>query len=112
MVEDLDLFCLAQENNKKGVDKPPPLCYNKEKTERKEKMIVMTPNRLDVTLDSKEEKIIQDCVYVLKSIQEKMYEFNCSVLENINGETITDGGIDDILADLNVLIGAIEMYDK
>lgn len=75
-------------------------------------MIVMTPNRLDVTLDSKEEKAIKDCMYVLTSIQEKMYEFNCDVLENINGETVTDGGIDDILADLKVLIGAIEMYNK
>lgn len=41
MVEDLDLFCLAQENNKRGLTNPLPLCYNKEKTERKEKMDTM-----------------------------------------------------------------------
>lgn len=75
-------------------------------------MIVMTPNRLDITLDSKEEKIIKDCILVLTSIQEKMYEFNCDVLADINGETITDGEIDDILADLNTLIRTVEMYNK
>lgn len=75
-------------------------------------MIVMTPNRLDVTLDSKEEKAIKDCMHVLTSIQEKMYEFNCDVLADINRETITDGGIDDILADLNTLIRTVEMYNK
>lgn len=75
-------------------------------------MIVMTPNRLDVTLDLKEEKVIKDCMYVLTSIQEKMYEFNCDVLADVNGETITDGEIDDILADLNTLIRTVEMYNK
>ena len=75
-------------------------------------MNVMTPNRLDVTLDSKEEKIIKDCTYVLISIQDKMHEFCCDTLADVNGETITDGEIDDILADLNTLIRAVEMYDK
>lgn len=75
-------------------------------------MIVMTPNRLDVTLDSKEEKTIKDCMYVLTSIQEKMHEFNCSILADVNGETVTEGGIDDILADLNVFIRVVEMYDE
>lgn len=75
-------------------------------------MIVMTPNRLDVTLDSKEEKAIKECMLVLTSIQEKMYEFDCSILADVNGETLTYGGIDDILADLNTLIHAIEMYDE
>ena len=75
-------------------------------------MIVMTPNRLDVTLDSKEEKIIKECMNVLTSIQEKMYEFNCDTLVDVNGETITDGEIDDILADLNTLIYVTEMYDQ
>lgn len=75
-------------------------------------MIVMTPNRLDVTLDSKEEEIIKDCTCVLISIQERMHEFNCDTLADINGETVTDGEIDDILADLNTLIRAIEMYNK
>lgn len=74
-------------------------------------MIVRTPNRLDVTLDSKEEKAIKDCMLVLTSIQEKMYEFNCSILADINGETITDGEIDDILADLQRLLRVVEMYD-
>lgn len=75
-------------------------------------MIVMTPNRLNVTFDSKEEKIIKDCKYVLISIQERMHEFCCDTLADANGETITDGEIDDIRAGLNTLIHAIEIYDK
>ena len=39
-------------------------------------MNVFTPNKLEVTLDSKEEKVIKDCMLVLTSIQGKMYEFN------------------------------------
>lgn len=75
-------------------------------------MNVFTPNKLDVTLDSKEEKAIKDCMYVLRSIQEKMYEFNCCILADVNGQTVTDGEIDDILADLDVLFYAVEMYDE
>ena len=75
-------------------------------------MIIMTPNRLDVTLDSKEEKAIGDCMDTLVSIQQRMYEFNCDVLADVNGETITDGEIDDILADLKTLLRVVEMYNK
>lgn len=75
-------------------------------------MNVFTPNKLDVTLDSKEENAIKECVYVLRSIQEKMYEFNCSILADVNGQTVTDGEIDDIIADLDVLFYAVEMYDE
>ena len=75
-------------------------------------MNVFTPNKLEVTLDSKEEKVIKDCMLVLTSIQGKMYEFNCDVLADINGETITDGEIDDILADFETLLHAVEMYGK
>ena len=74
-------------------------------------MKVYTPSKLEITLDSKEEKTIGDCINTLVSIQEKMYEFNCSILADINGETITDGEIDDILADLQRLLRVIEMYD-
>lgn len=74
-------------------------------------MKVYTPSKLEITLDSKEEKAIEDCVNTLVSIQEKMYEFNCSILADINGETITDGEIDDITADLNRLLQVVEMYD-
>lgn len=74
-------------------------------------MKVYTPSKLEITLDSKEEKAIGDCINTLVSIQEKMYEFNCSILADINGETITDGEIDDILADLQRLLRVVEMYD-
>ena len=74
-------------------------------------MKVYTPNKLEVTLDSKEEKTIGDCMDTLVSIQDKMYKFNCSILADINGETITDGEIDDILADLKRLLQVVEMYD-
>lgn len=40
-----------------------------------------------------------------------MHEFNCSILADINGETITDGEIDDIFADLQRLLRVVEMYD-
>ena len=74
-------------------------------------MKVYTPNRLDVTLSSQEEDTIKNCMDTLVSIQEKMYEFNCSVLADINGETIPDGGIEDILADFRRLLQVVEMYD-
>lgn len=74
-------------------------------------MNVYTPSRLDVTLNPQEEKAIKDCMDILVSIQKKMYEFNCSILADINGETITDGEIDDILADLKRLLQVVEMYD-
>lgn len=74
-------------------------------------MKVYTPSKLEITLDSKEEKAIEDCILVLTSIQEKMYEFNCSILADINGETITDGEIEDILADFQRLLQVVEMYD-
>lgn len=74
-------------------------------------MNVFTPNKLDVTLYQKEEKAIQDCMYTLISIQDEMTKFNCSILADINGETITHGEIDDILADLERLLHVVEMYD-
>ena len=74
-------------------------------------MKVYTPNRLDVTLSLQEEDAIKNCMDILVSIQEKMYEFNCSILADINGETITDGEIDDILADFKRLLQVVEMYD-
>lgn len=74
-------------------------------------MKVYTPSKLEITLDSKEEKAIGDCIDTLVSIQEKMHEFNCSILADINGETITDGEIDDIFADLQRLLRVVEMYD-
>ena len=74
-------------------------------------MKVITPNRLDVTLNSQEEKAIKDCMDILVSIQDQMYKFNCSIFADINGETITDGEIDDILADLKRLLQVVEMYD-
>ena len=75
-------------------------------------MNIYTPSKLEVTLNSQEEKIIQDCMNTLVSIQEKMYEFNCSILADYNGETVTDGEIDDILTDLNTLIHVVEMYNE
>lgn len=74
-------------------------------------MKVYTPNRLDVTLSLQEEDAIKNCMDILVSIQEKMYEFNCSILADINGETITDGEIDDILTDFKRLLQVVEMYD-
>jgi len=75
-------------------------------------MNIFTPNKLEVTLNSQEEKVIKDCIDTLVSIQEKMYEFNCDVLADFNGETITDGEIDDILADLKTLLHVVEMYEE
>lgn len=74
-------------------------------------MKVYTPSRLNVTLSSQEEDAIKNCMDTLVSIQEKMYEFNCSILADINGETITDGEIEDILADFQRLLQVVEMYD-
>lgn len=74
-------------------------------------MNVYTPSRLDVTLSPQEEKAIKDCMDILVSIQKKMYEFNCDTLADVNGETVTDGEIDDILADLKRLLQVVEMYD-
>lgn len=74
-------------------------------------MNVYTPSRLDVTLNLQEEKAIKDCMDTLILIQDKMYKFNCSILADINGETITDGEIDDILTDLERLLHVVEMYD-
>jgi hypothetical protein len=74
-------------------------------------MNVYTPSRLDVTLNPQEEKVIKDCMDTLVLIQKKMYEFNCSILADFNGETITYGEIDDILANFERLLHVVEMYD-
>lgn len=41
MVEDLDLFCLAQENNKRGLTNPLPYVIIKKKRKERKKMDTM-----------------------------------------------------------------------
>ena len=74
-------------------------------------MNVYTPSVLDITFNSQEEKTIEDCILVLKSIREEMTKFQCSILADSDGQIITMGEIDDILANFEILLHAVEMYD-
>ena len=74
-------------------------------------MNVYTPSVLDITFNSQEEKTIEDCILVLKSIREEMTKFQCSILADSCGQIITMGEIDDILANFEILLHAVEMYD-
>ena len=74
-------------------------------------MNVYTPSVLDITFNSQEEKTIEDCILVLKSIREEMTKFQCSILADSYGQIITMGEIDDILANFEILLHAVEMYD-
>lgn len=74
-------------------------------------MNVYTPEVLDITFNSQEEKTIEDCILVLKSIREEMAKFQCSILADPYGQTVTMGEIDDTLANFETLLHAVEMYD-
>jgi uncharacterized Zn ribbon protein len=74
-------------------------------------MIIEMPTKLDVIIEKDEEKVIDDCIYVLESIVDQLAKHECVYLADFNGYVTTEGDINQIIEDLKIIRNATQMYD-
>jgi len=74
-------------------------------------MNVKLPTILNVSLTKEEDKIIENCIALLKEIQEEMINYDCSILFDVNGGCCTFGELGDIQQRLAVIRDAEEMCE-
>lgn len=74
-------------------------------------MIIETPNIINVTLYTDEKIIIEKCCDLLTKIQQEMSEYDCSMLEDSNGDVCSIMRMYDIKRDLMIISDAQVMLD-
>ena len=73
-------------------------------------MYIVMPNEFNICMNDKERKTIEDCRTTLTQIQEEMEKYDCTDLETEDFEIITYGHLEDILAQLSVLLEVYKMH--
>lgn len=73
-------------------------------------MIITPPTEMYCSLESKENKIIDECIILLKNIRDKMDEYDYSYLHTPDDEEITNGDLTDLIFKLEDLKRINAMY--